>query len=51
MRLDMKALLQSRGNARFAEAGFARNQDNLAVPRLGAFPAAHQTADFLVPAN
>ena len=48
---DMEALLQCRGDARLAEAGFARNQHDLAVAGLGARPAAQQQIDLLVAAN
>jgi len=47
----MKALFQCGRNTRLAETGFAGDQDDLAVPRLGAFPAPHQQPDLLVAAN
>jgi hypothetical protein len=40
MRLGMEALRQCRGDARLAEAGFARDQHDLAIARLGTRPAA-----------
>ena len=51
MRLGVEALLQCRGDARLAEAGFARDQHDLAVARLGARPAAQQQVDLLVAAD
>jgi hypothetical protein len=51
MRLGLELLLQCRDDARLAEAGFARDQHDLAVARLGARPAAQQQVDFLVTAD
>src|ERR1700731_828337 len=51
MRLDMETLLQCIGDARLADAGFAGDQHDLAVARLGAGPAAQQQVDFLVAAD
>ena len=51
MRLGMEALRQCRGDARLADAGLARDQHDLAVPRLGAGPAAQQQVDLLVAAD
>src|SRR5215469_1472623 len=51
MRFDVKTLFQYGGNARFAEAGFARDQHDLALPRLGARPTARQQVDLLIAAN
>ena len=48
MRLGVQAILQRRGDARLADAGFARDQHDLAVARLGARPAAQQQVDLLV---
>jgi hypothetical protein len=42
MRLGVKALLQCRSEARFADAGLSGDQDDLAVAGLGALPAAQQ---------
>jgi hypothetical protein len=39
MRLGVEALRQCRGDARPAETGFAGDQHDLAIPRLGARPA------------
>jgi hypothetical protein len=39
MPLGVEALLQGSGDARLAEAGFARDQHDRAVARLGGFPA------------
>jgi hypothetical protein len=50
-RLGTKALLQCRGDAGLAEAGFARDQHNMAVARLGACPAPQQQVDLLVAAD
>ena len=47
----MKALLQCRGEARLAEAGFAGDQHDLTVARLGALPAPQQQAYLLVAAD
>ena len=51
MRLGLEALRQCRGDARLADAGFAGDQHDLAVSRLGARPAAQQQVDLLVAAN
>ena len=51
MRLDVEALLQRRGDARLADAGFAGDQHDLAVAGLGARPAPQQQVDFLVAAD
>src|SRR5207302_2571339 len=51
MRLDLKTLLQSRGQARLTDAGLAGDQHDLAVPRLGARQASQQQVDFLVAAK
>jgi hypothetical protein len=50
-RLGMKALLQCRGHARLAEAGFTRDQHDLAVARLDARSAPQQQVDLLVAAD
>jgi hypothetical protein len=39
------------GDARLAEARFARNQYNLTFPRFGPFPEAYQQVNLLVAAN
>jgi hypothetical protein len=49
--LGVEALRQRRGDARLAEAGFARDQHNLAVAGLGAGPAPQQQVDLLVAAD
>jgi hypothetical protein len=46
--LGLEALRQCRGDARFAETGFARDQHNLAVARHGACPTPQQQLDLLV---
>jgi hypothetical protein len=46
--LGVEARRQCRDKARLAEAGFAGDQHDLAIPRLGARPAAHQQVDLLV---
>ena len=46
--MSVQALLQCRGDAGFAEAGFARDQHDLAVAGLGACQPAQQQVDFLV---
>ena len=51
MRLGVEALRQCRGDARLADAGFAGDQHDLAVARLGARPAAQQQVDLLVAAD
>src|SRR5271155_211558 len=51
MRLGVKPLRQCCGDARLAETGFAGDQHDLAVPRLGARPAAQQQVDLLVAAD
>src|SRR6516225_8238990 len=51
MRLAADPLFQRRGDARLADAGLARDQHDLAVPRLGARPAAQQQVDLLIAAN
>src|SRR6516164_839738 len=51
MRLGPEALRQCRGDARLADSGFARNQHDLAVPGLGARPAAQQQVDLFVAAD
>jgi hypothetical protein len=51
MRLGLKPVLQCRGDARLAEAGFATDQHDLAVARLGARPAPQQQVDLLVAAD
>ena len=51
MRLAVKALRQCRGDARLADAGFAGDQHDLAVARLGARPAPQQQVDLLVAAD
>ena len=51
MRLGAEALRQCRSDARLADAGFARDQHDLAVARLGARPAAQQQVDLLVAAD
>src|SRR5580704_2373119 len=48
MRLGMEAFLQRRGDARLAEAGFAGDEHDLAIPGLGARPAPHQQVDLLI---
>src|SRR5215471_18761874 len=40
MRLDLKTLFQYCSDSRFAEAGFAGDQHDLALPRLGVRPTA-----------
>jgi len=47
MRLGRESLLQCRGDAGFADTGFARNEHDLAVAGLGARPAAQQQVDLL----
>src|SRR5262252_8110479 len=42
MWLELEAPFQLGGNARLADAGFARNQHDLAVTHLGVSPAAQQ---------
>src|SRR5215472_10542337 len=49
--LRAKALLQFRSDTRLADAGLARDQNDLAVPSLGARPAPQQQVDFLVAAD
>src|SRR6516162_6321 len=51
MRLAAEALLQRRGEARLADTGFAGDQHDLAVARLGARPAAQQYIELLVTAD
>jgi hypothetical protein len=51
MRVGVEALLQSRGDARLADAGLPGDQHDLAVARLGARPPAQQQVDLLVAAN
>ena len=51
MRLGVEAFRQCRGDARLADAGFAGDQHDLAVARLGARPAAQQQIDLLVAAD
>ena len=48
MRLGLEALLQYRGDARFAEAGFAGDQHDLPIPCLRARPTAQQQVDLLI---
>ena len=48
MRLGVEALRECRGKARLADAGFARDQHDLAVAHLGARPAAQQQVDLFV---
>ena len=47
----MEALHQCRSDARLADAGFARDQHDLTVARLGARPAAQQQVDFIIAAH
>jgi hypothetical protein len=49
--LAVQALRQCRDHARLADAGFARDQHDLTIARLGARPAPQQQVDFLVPAD
>ena len=49
MRLGLEPLLQCCDDARLAEAGFAGNQYDLAVARLGTRPAPQQQVDLIVP--
>ena len=49
--LGVKPLRQCRGEARFADAGFAGDQHDLAVACLGPRPAAQQQVDLLVAAD
>src|SRR5262249_33519511 len=51
VRFRLEALGERREDARFADAGFARDQHDLAVASLDARPAAQQEVDFLVAAN
>ena len=51
MWLDVEVLVQCLSDARFAEAGFAGDEHNLAVARLCARPAPRQQVDFLIAAN
>src|SRR6516164_5697954 len=51
MRAAVNALSQGYGNARLTKAGFSRDQYDLAVPRFGALPPAHQQVDLLVTAD
>ena len=48
MRFGVHAILQRRGEARLADAGFARDQHDLAIAGLGTHPAAQQQVDLLV---
>src|SRR5262249_47737221 len=50
MRLSLKALLQCRSEARFTQPGFARDQHNLAIAGLGAYPSPQQQVDFFIAA-
>ena len=47
----MEAFLQCRDDARLSDAGFAGNQHDLPVARLGALPAPQEQVHFLVAAN
>ena len=47
----LEALRQCRGDARFANARLAGDQDDLPIARFGARPAAQQQVDFLVAAD
>jgi len=51
MRFGVEVLRQCRGDARFADAGFARDQHNLPVTRFGVRPAAQEQIDLLVAAD
>jgi len=51
MRLREEPLLQLRGSARLAEAGFAGDKHDLAVSRLRTHPAPKQQMNFLVTAD
>src|SRR6516225_5359354 len=51
MWLGAKVLLQFRGDTRLADAGLTRDQNDLAVPGLGARPTAEQQVDLLVAAD
>src|SRR6516225_9743539 len=48
MWLGAKVLLQFRGDTRLADTGLTRDQNDLAVPGLGAHPTAQQQIDLLV---
>jgi len=51
MRLGAEAFFEGCGEARLADAGFARDQHDLAVAGLGARPAPQQQVDLLVAAD
>jgi hypothetical protein len=51
MRFALQAFFKFRGDARLAEARLTRNQDDLAVARLGARPPAQQQVNLFVAAN
>ena len=51
MGLVIKAFFHGRGDPGLAEAGFARNQHDLAISPLGACPTAQQQVDLLVASN
>jgi hypothetical protein len=51
MRLRSEPRFQCSDDPRLPDAGFARDEHNFAVLRLGAFPPAQQQADFLAAAD
>ena len=51
MWLVTQSLQDGLGDARFANAGFARDQDHLPVATLGLFPSAKEQMDLLVAAD
>jgi hypothetical protein len=51
MRVVPQSLQDRLYDARFANAGFARNQDHLPIAQLGLFPSAKKQVDLLVAAN
>src|SRR5215469_17508272 len=51
MGLVIKAFFHGRGDPGLAEAGFARDQDDLAVPRFSAFPSVHEQVNLVITAN